>query len=256
MRHFAQKISLAAVLAFSGSALFADTVTATGASAGQMWQSWNASQANNSGTPYWNNISWDGGNKNVGSCLTTSNCGMSNTPGALPYLGKSNGQAYSDFYFTGIGATVTATLVTEITGAADYDYFGWYNVQNPNQYGIIFSPGTSVGTTATFNPSTQYGLFFLDAAPNVNQVYLSQSSLGSDAGQQHFALFQGSGSSYYVGAEDLPRSNSDFDYNDMIVKLSTTSPAPEPGALLLVGAGITALGAFRLRRNKVKSTEA
>ncbi len=251
MINFAKKISLAAVLTLSSSAMFADTVTGTGAASNQMWQTWTASQANASGTPYWNNTSWDGANKNVGNCLTSTNCGLTAPPGALPYLGQANGQAFSNFYFTGSSMPVTATLQAEITAASAYDYFGWYNVQNPGQSGIIFSPNSGVGATVTFTPTAQYGLFFANTASNINQVFLSQSTsaYSNDPGHQHFAVFQGTANTYYVGAEDLPSPNTDFDYNDMLVKMSGTSAAPEPGALLLVGTGFTALGAYRFRRN-------
>jgi len=250
MNKFAKQLSIAAALALSSSLMLADTVAGTGASSNQMWQTWNANQANSSGTPYWNNASWDGANKNIGSCLTTSNCGMKDVPGALPYLGQTNGKAFSNFYFAGTGATVTATLEAAIAGDTAYEYFGWYNVQNPNQYGVIFSPSTGVGSTEKFTPTAQYGLFFANEAPGVGDVFLSQStsSFSSDQGYQHFAAFEGTANSYYIGAEDLPSSHTDFDYNDMIVKMSSTSAAPEPGALLLFAVGITALGAFRFRR--------
>ena len=44
--------------------------------------------------------------------------------------------------------------------------------------------------------------------------------------------------------EDLP-SGGDADYNDFVIELRAI---PEPGTLLLVGAGLAALGAFRNRR--------
>lgn len=249
MNNFAKKLSLAAALAVSSSLMSADTVSGTGASSNQMWQSWSASQANGSGSTYWNNVSWDGPNKNVGNCLTSSNCGMSNVPGALAYLGQANGTAFANFYFTGSGSPVTATLEAEIAGNTAYDYFGWYNVQNPTQFGLIFGPGSSIGSTDTFTPTAQYGLFIADEAPGVQQEFMSQSmsSFSNDQGHQHLAVFQGSAGTYYVGAEDLPSTGSDLDYNDMVVKMST-SAAPEPSALLLFAVGVTALGAFRYRR--------
>lgn len=249
LNSFAKKLSFAAAVALTGSLMCADTVSGTGAGSNQVWQSWSASQANGSGSAYWNNVSWDGANKNIGNCLTSSSCGLTSVPGALPYLGQANGHAYSDFYFSGSSTPVTATLEGELAGDSPYDYLGWYNVQNPNQYGFIFSPGNSIGSTVAFTPTAEYGLFFVNQAPGIGDVFTSQSSLSpSDAGYQHFAVFQGSANSYYVGAEDLPSSNTDFDYNDMVVKMSTASAAPEPSALLLFAVGITALGAFRYRR--------
>ena len=172
-------------------------------------------------------------------------------------MGQANGQAFTNFYFDSTGGAVTATLEAQIAGNASYDILGWYNVQNPTQYGIIFSPGTAIGATDTFTPTAEYGLFLADTASGLNQVFLSQSTspYSNDAGHQHFAVFEQNANTYYVGAEDLPSSHSDFDYNDMIVKMSTTSPAPEPGAVLLLGVGATVLGAFRLKR-KIKTVQA
>lgn len=247
-----RKISLAAVLVLSSSAMFADSVMGTGSS--NEWQTWSASQANGNGSTYWNNVSWDGSNKNIGNCLTSSNCGMASVPGALSYLGQANGKAFSNFYFGGAGTAVTATLEAQLAGNAGYDYMGWYNVLNPSQNGLIFSPTSTMGSTVTFTPTAEYGLYFLDAAPGVDDVFLSQSTsqYSNDQGYQHFAVFQQSAGTYYVGAEDLPSSHTDFDYNDMVVKLSTTA-APEPDALLLFGLGATGLGVFRFGRKAKKA---
>ncbi len=252
--NFTQKVFVAAALALSGSVMFADTVSGTGATSG-MWQNWSASQANGNGSNYWNNVSWDGPNMNVGNCLTSSNCGMNNVPGAISYLGQSNGQAFTNFYFDGSQTAVTATLEAQIAADKGYETLGWYNVLNPNQNGIIFSTTSTVGSTDTFTPSAEYGLFFVNAA-GTGDIYTSQSSWSpSDTGRQHFAVFQQNAGNYYVGIEDLPSCNSDFDYNDMVVKMSSASAAPEPGALLLIAVGFTALGAFRFF-GKAKATKA
>src|SRR4051812_30511269 len=78
----------------------ADTINGAGG-----WQSWSASGLNNNGTPYWDNTSWDGANKNVGWCMAGSGawgatgCTINPTPGTLPYWGTSAGGAITDVWF-------------------------------------------------------------------------------------------------------------------------------------------------------------
>ncbi len=253
-----KQVSFAALFLTATALTFGDTVSVPGQNQSQIWQTWDSSQLNNSGSPYWNNLSWDGANKNIGFCLvSTANCGLNPAPGTLPYLGSSTGLAFSDFYFTGNGGTVTATFEAQIAGDAKYDGVGWYNVQDPtHQYGIIFSGVTAAGATATFTPSAEYGLFTYNVATNAKGVYLSQSSsaLSSNQGYQHFAVFQGTGSTYYVGAEDLAFPGTDADYNDMLFELNTPSTAPEPGALALVGTGLIGLGLLFRKKRAVKNT--
>ncbi len=260
-------------LLFAGTSLaFADPVTVVDPHAGSVWQSWTASQISNQpwatsqqtpNQPYWNNSSWDGTNENVGGCLAKagSGCAVSNQPGAIPYLGQSTGKAFSDFYLTSNGAA-TITLLGRNSADASSETLGWYNVQNPSQYQILFSGSTPAGETINFTPSAEYGFFFYNG---VNEdMYFTNSNLNAiisnpfaksqndgpvDAGFQHFALFQQPAGTYYLGGEDLPRSNTDLDYNDMIVKVSTVA-TPEPSCGALLGCGLFAVGLARFRRNK------
>ena len=254
---FGKQVSFAALFFIGTGLTFGDTVYVPGQDQSHVWQTWTSSQLNNSGTPYWNNTSWDGANKNVGFCLvSSSNCGVNPAPGVLPYVGKANGQAFSDLYFNGNGGKVTATFEAQIAGDAKYDELGWYNVLNPSQYGVVFSGATSAGAIKTFTPSAEYGLFFYNGAPGVEQVFLSQSSsaLSNDQGNQHFAVFDGGAGTFYVGAEDLPSCNTDFDYNDMLIKMSTPgATAPEPGAEALLAVGLIAMGLLFRRKRTAQS---
>lgn len=264
---FGRQASLTTLFLIGSGLSFGDSVAVPGQNPSQVWQSWDASQLNSTqlwqaaqkniaNNPYWNNLSWDGANKNVGFCLTgSSNCGVNPAPGALPYLGQANGKSFTDFYFNSNGGMVTATFDAQIAGDAQYDELGWYNVQKPSQFGVLFSGVTAAGATANFTPSAEYGLFLYNGASGIKDTFLSQSSsaLSSDQGYQHFAVFDAGASDFFVGAEDLPSSNTDFDYNDMLVELSSSSPVtatPEPGAVALVATGLIGLGMFKFRRKK------
>jgi len=249
----AKRLTIAFVVVtflFASSAVLADTVVG-GGSAG--WQSWTAANLNENGSPYWDNTSADGLQKNIGYCLTaTGGCttlGV-NAPGAISFWGNSfnsggdtGGTADPSFYFTG-GTSSDATVMITIAGNAGINQFGWYEVGTGTQH-VLFNGGTA-GASVMFTPTTSYGFFITGA----NGTWFTQSGLNPNGqtSDQHFAVFSSDQSTYWIGAEDLPFRLSDKDYNDIVVKIT---PIPEPATLVMFGSGL--LGLAGVVRRKLRS---
>jgi hypothetical protein len=246
MIDFRKTLKLFCILAMciGSQSAFADAINSTTPGAG--WVSgWSNGE---SGSTFFNNTSWDGSKKNVGYCLTGGgNCTLSSTPGALAYFGVGN-QAASNISFINNGNPVsTATLQIEIAGYAGTNVFGWYDLTTGNRT-VIFNGPDSAGKVISFTPTVHYG-FYIQANGNGAIYYTESNRNSSDVGFQHFAAFLGTpADTYWLGIEDLavgPNGTGDRDYNDMVVKVtSTAAPVPEPASLALFGSGLISAAAF------------
>lgn len=223
---------------------FPDTITSGGANA-----------------PFWDNNSMDGGaNKNVGNYIKGNFAG--GLPGgsvASPNLspvwwGRSNvtkaATSDSGILFSSNGPIV-AQLRMEVAGYANGNVLGWYNPSDAVGQEVlhtIFTGPNGPGTTVTFTPSADFGLY-IRTGGGLTFFTESNRNRGTGAGDlttQHFATFASSlesgGQSYILGVEDLPLSGTGVegigDFNDMVFSMGTV---PAPGAAALFGVGFLAL---------------
>ena len=182
---------------------------------------YNQPALNNSGTPFWNNLSLDQPSNamNVGFCIYgggACNGGKALDPGAQ-YLASANSPAgtANDVIFS-VDGNVNAAVSVSIT--AGNDSVGWYLASNPSVYGL-FGSSSGAGSTYTFTPGGDFGIGGYNASNN--QLFYSQTALGTlDTNMSHFAIF---------------------------------SAAPEPGMMGLVAAGLLSVGAFFRRKKSIQS---
>ncbi len=168
----------------------------------------------NSGTPFWNNTSFDQPAKayNVGYCIYgggACNGGKALDAGAQ-FLASASSPKVSakDVTFT-VNGGVNANITLGIT--AGTDSLGYYLLSDPTH---VYKIG-GVGNTYSFAPGGSFGL--VGMVSNLGNTFYSQTSLGTQDCTSHFAFFN--------------------------------STAPEPGMMSLVGTGLLSVGAL-LRRRK------
>ena len=181
----------------------------------------------------------------------TGGGGQNVLPGTLPwtlgYFGLTGGEESSNLYFASTGAPVIVKLPVALTDQSNFDTLGWYSVNPaspdtaPSASTMHSLVGPFVGgpVSATFQPSAYYGLYI---ATRTGTFY-TQPQFNSSDSLQHFAVFQQAASFYYVGVEDTVESESDLDYNDMVVTLGVATSAAHYSGLNTTAQG-TWTGAY------------
>ena len=167
------------------------------------------------------------------------------------------------------------SLILEFAGFANANSFGIYDIYDTSNTLEIFSGGDGAGAfeVALGLGNTFISLFDGEAASFTSTAFgyylsgpggtfYSQAFL-NPGGADQMVAYQGNGDIYIdalgYGAtlfgpgefilawEDLPYTNSDGDYEDFVVLVSSVTPIPAPAALGLLGFGLTGLGLARRR---------
>lgn len=172
-----------------------------------------------------------------------------------------NDQLASDSYFS--ASAFSGQMVVEIAGYAPNNAFGIYQQGNTGNKVELFSGAASAGAVSALLsvPSGWSSFGFYLTNSNVGFTWYSDASLNADGGLDHFVMYQGTpgetltlngmtfgANDYIIGIEDL--SLGDYDYNDMVVKVSLNNSVPDSGSALALLGGALGLLAFARRRLK------
>ena len=154
------------------------------------FQALTAGIVNEDGTPFWDNRSNDGTLANIGYCLLRNgNCTINPDPGFTNLQYFSNGGAsVNSVKFSYGGGGELVSLYYEGGLLANVNTLGYYLLSNPTNF-IQLLPGLAgPGSTVSFTPTGDFGLYFTTAN---GVVYNSQagSNVNESGTQQHFAFF-------------------------------------------------------------------
>ena len=177
-----------------------------------------------------------------------SNAGHADSPSTITFNGAT-GTGITAYFYSVSAADTDTISIFDATSGTFLSPQGVFNNQAP----------ITVGSTVTFtSPSLHNGdtlVFDLYNTSFPGDVFSSNPGTSPDGNSHaYFSAFSGTIGSFgtingtYVGMEDLPAGQSDWDYNDdtFVFTSVNAAPTPEPSTFALLGTGlIGAAGALR-----------